>query len=217
MTIMKLTNFYASLALISTLAATQSIIFPRWPEATKISSQKLNHFKGKFLSNGYVIKSLPTLADHSDYSISHTPIFNFMVGPYAKLSLTNVQVRDRKNLKVSYITDSLSKFQLKSSATKSNQPPYFLTESTSEGTSFQTCLVSNTSFPLGIDVDQDQLAAAVDSVKSPEKNLLIKRFLGLSPSRTYQCMLVTLKTSLPAQQGSKLWLELLTNLKDTFN
>jgi hypothetical protein len=37
MKLIKLKNFYGILAVISTLAAAQSMIFPRWPEASKIS------------------------------------------------------------------------------------------------------------------------------------------------------------------------------------
>jgi hypothetical protein len=64
---------------------------------------------------------------------------------------------------------------------------------------------------------QDQLSLAVDQLKSTEDNLGLKRFLGLSPSRRYQCMLVTLKSTLPRQESYQLWLDLLNKLQIAFN
>lgn len=214
---MKTRSFYGILALISALAATQSIIFPRWPEASKISALKLNHFKANLLSNGHVVKSLPIVAGNSDYNISHTPIINLTIDANSQLNLTNIQVRDRKNLQVSYITESLKSLRLKNSATNSKQPPFFLSEKNRQGTTFQTCFVSDSSFPFSVGVNQDQLTLAIDQVKSLEKNLAIKRLLGLSPSRRYQCMLITFKTTLPSQEGSKLWFDLLNHFHNTFN
>jgi hypothetical protein len=217
MIIMNLRNFYGILALISSLAATQSMIFPRWPEASKISEVKLGHLKANLLSNGHVIKSLPTVAGHSDYDISHTPIIGFMIDANSQLKLTNIQVRDRKNLQVSYITEPLKSLQLKNTATKSNQPPFFLSENNQQGTTFQTCFVSDSSSPSSVGFSQDQLSLAVDQAKTLESNLAIKRLLGLSPSRRYQCMLITLKTTLPSQESSKVWLSLLNHFQNTFN
>lgn len=217
MTFMNLRNFYGALVLSSTLAATQSIIFPRWPQASKISSQKLNNLKANLISDRYVLQPLPVRVEHSDFNISHTPIIGFTINSNSKLYITNVQVRDRKNLQVSYFTESIKSLQLTNSATQSNQPPFFLSDKSPEGTTFQTCLVSDNLSSYNVGVNQDQLTLAVDQAKSLEKNLTIKRFFGFTPSRRYQCMLITLKTTLPAQEGSKLWLDLLIHFQKTFN
>jgi hypothetical protein len=211
-----LRNFYGILAVISTLAATQSMIFPRWPEAAKISTDKLNRFLATVSSNGHNVNSLTPLAKHSDYNLSHTPIARFKIDSDSDLTLTNVQVRDRKDLDVSHITESIKSLHLKQSTSSSKQPPFFLSETTPSGTTFQTCFVPSTPWPLGLAVNQDQLTLAVDQVKSSEKNLSIKQFLGLSPSRRYQCMVITLKTTLPSQERSQLWLNLLRQIQNNF-
>lgn len=214
---MNLRSFYGILAVISTLAAIQSMIFPRWPQASQISTQKLNQFQKNVSSNSHTLNLLPPLDEHSDYNISHTSITRFKIDSNSDLTLTNVQVRDRKDLEVSHITESIKSLHLKQSASRSKQPPFYLSETTSSGTTFQTCFVPSTPWPFGIAVNQDQLTLAVDQVKSAEKNLAVKRFLGLSPSRRYQCMLITLKTTLPTPEGNQLWLTMLRQIHNNFN
>jgi len=214
---MNLRSFYGILAVISTLAAIQSMIFPRWPQASQISTQKLNQFQKNVSSNSHTVNLLPPLDEHSDYNMSHTSITRFKIDSNSDLTLTNVQVRDRKDLEVSHITESIKSLHLKQSASRSKQPPFYLSETTSSGTTFQTCFVPSTPWPFGIAVNQDQLTLAVDQVKSAEKNLAVKRFLGLSPSRRYQCMLITLKTTLPTPEGNQLWLTILRQIHNNFN
>jgi len=214
---MNLRSFYGILAVISTLAAIQSMIFPRWPQASQISTQKLNQFQKNVSSNSHTLNLLPPLDEHSDYNMSHTSITRFKIDSNSDLTLTNVQVRDRKDLEVSHITESIKSLHLKQSASRSKQPPFYLSETTSSGTTFQTCFVPSTPWPFGIAVNQDQLTLAVDQVKSAEKNLAVKRFLGLSPSRRYQCMLITLKTTLPTPEGNQLWLTMLRQIHNNFN
>jgi len=214
---MNLRSFYCILAVISTLAAIQSMIFPRWPQASQISMQKLNQFQKNVSSNSLTLNLLPPLDEHSDYNMSHTSIARFKIDSNSGLTLTNVQVRDRKDLEVSHITESIKSLHLKQSASRSKQPPFYLSETNSSGTTFQTCFVPSTPWPFGIAVNQDQLTLAVDQVKSAEKNLAVKRFLGLSPSRRYQCMLITLKTTLPTPEGNQLWLTILRQIHNNFN
>jgi hypothetical protein len=217
MKLINLRQFYLILAVISTLAAAQSMILPRWPQASKISSDKLNRFISIATSNGISINPTIIKSDHSDFHVSRSPIINLKVNSNSNLILTNAQVRDRSEFSVSFITDSIKSLKLSSSAIKGNQPPFSLSEETKAGTTFQTCFVPGNSSPSNFGFSQDHLSLAVDKVKSTEKNLGLKRFLGLSPSRRYQCMLVTLKSTLPRQEGYQLWLDLLDKLQIAFN
>ena len=214
---MNLKNFYGILALFSTVAAAQSMIFPRWPDADKSFMQKLDLLSVNISSKGHIVKRLTTLANHSDYNMSHTAIISLKIDSNSDLIVTNVQVRDRKDLDVPHITESIKSLQLTKSASISKQPPYFLSETQPSGTTYQTCFVQGNPWPIGLAVNQDRLTSAVDHVKSSEANLPIKRFLGLSPSRHYQCILITLKTTLPIKEGNQLWLDLLHQVQKTFN
>ena len=216
MILMKLKNLYFLLAVISTLAAIQSMIFPRWPEASEIPSDKLNRYKSNVQINGAVIKSSLIKSEHSDFNLSHTPITSLSIQPNADLLLTNVQVRDRNNFSVSYMTDSIKSLRLNKSATLSKLPPFYLSEKSPTGATFQTCLVSGNSLPNNFGVGQEQLSLAVDQVKSFEQNIGIKRLLGLSPSRRYQCMLITLKTKLPYPESYQIWRDSLKQLQSIF-
>lgn len=213
---MKLKNLYFFLAVISTLAAIQSMMFPRWPEATKISLDKLNRFKSNLQINGSVVKTSLLKTDHSGFNLSHTPITSLSIQPNADLLLTNVQVRDRNNFSISYMTDSIKSLQLNKSATLNKLSPFYLSEISPTGATFQTCLVSGNSLPSNFGVGQEQLSLAVDQVKSSEKNIGIKRLLGLSPSRRYQCMLITLKTKLPYTESYQIWRDSLKQLQFIF-
>lgn len=213
---MKLKNFYGILGFISVLAAVQSMVFPRWPDASAISTGKLNRFMADVSSQGHVVKLLSTLPNHSDYNLSHTPIASLKIDANSELFLTNIQVRDRKDLDVSHVTESIKSLRLKPSATISKQPPFFFSDTSPTGTTYQTCLVPGSPWPYGIAVSQDLLTTAIDQIKSSEKNLAIKRFLGFSPSRRYQCILFTFKTTLPVKESNQLWLDLLGKFHKTF-
>jgi hypothetical protein len=214
---MNLKNFYGILALLSTVAATQSIIFPRWPDASKISTEKIDQFMANISYNGHTVKASTTLGNHSDYNVSHTSIISSKINSNSDLLFTNVQVRDRKDLSVSHITESIKSLQLTKSAIMSKQPPYFLSDTQPSGTTYQTCFVQGNPWPFGLAVNQDTLTLAVDQAKSLETNLAIKRFLGLSPSRNYQCILIILKTTLPIKEGNQMWLDVLHQFQNTFN
>jgi hypothetical protein len=214
---MNLKSFYGILALLSTVAATQSMIFPRWPDASKISTEKIDQFMANISSNGHTVKPSTTLGNHSNYNVSHTSIISSKINSNSDLLFTNVQVRDRKDLSVSHITESIKSLQLTKSAIMSKQPPYFLSDTKPSGTTYQTCFVQGNPWPFGLAVNQDTLTLAVDQAKSLETNLAIKRFLGLSPSRNYQCILITLKTTLPIKEGNQMWLDVLHQFQNTFN
>ena len=217
MKIINLRKLYSILAVISSLALIQSMLFPKWPHASRISSEKLNRFISSVDSNGNSITSSNISPEHSDFNISHSPIISLNINSNSDLLLTNVQVRDRNDFSVSFITDSIKPLQMNSSAFKSKQPPFWLSEQTKAGATYQTCFVSDNSSPSNFGVNQDQLSLAVDQVKSIGENLGLKRFFGLSPNRRYQCMLVTLKTTMPRQESYQLWLDLLNKVQITFN
>jgi hypothetical protein len=217
MKIINLRKFYFILAIVTTVAALQSMLFPSRPKASRISSEKLDRFIANLSSNGKSINSTIIKPDHSDFNISNSSIVSLKINSNSNLVLTNAQVRDRADFSVPLITDSIKSLKLSASAIKSNQPPFSLSEQTKAGTTFQTCYVSGTSSPSNFGFSQDQLSLAVDQLKSTEDNLGLKRFFGLSPSRRYQCMLVTLKSTLPRQQSYQLWLDLLNELQIAFN
>ena len=217
MKIINLRKFYCILAVVSTLAAAQAMLFPRRPQASSISSEKLNLFISNVASNGNSINSTIIKPDHSNYNTSHSPVVALKVNSSSSLFLTNTQVRDRADFSLSFITDSIKSLKLGGSAIKGKQPPFSLSEQTRAGTTFQTCFVPGNSLSSNFGFSQDQLSLAVDQLKSTEDNLGFKRFLGLSPSRRYQCMLVTLKSTLPRQESYQLWLDLLDKLQIAFN
>jgi hypothetical protein len=217
MKIINLRKFYFILAIVTTVAALQSMLFPSRPKASRISSEKLDSFIANLSSNGKSINSTIIKPDYSDFNISNSSIVSLKINSNSNLVLTNAQVRDRADFSVPFITDSIKSLKLSASAIKSNQPPFSLSEQTKAGTTFQTCYVSGTSSPSNFGFSQDQLSLAVDQLKSTEDNLGLKRFFGLSPSRRYQCMLVTLKSTLPRQQSYQLWLDLLNELQIAFN
>jgi hypothetical protein len=217
MKILNLRKFYCILAVVSTLAAAQAMLFPRWPQASSISSEKLNLFISNVASIGNSINSTIIKPDHSNYNTSHSPVVALKINSSSSLFLTNTQVRDRADFSLSFITDSITSLKLAGSAIKSKQPPFSLSEQTKAGTTFQTCFVPGNALTSNFGFSQDQLSLAVDQLKSTEDNLGLKRFLGLSPSRRYQCMLVTLKSTLPRQESYQLWLDLLNKLQIAFS
>ncbi len=214
---LNLTKFYCFLALVSTLAVTQSMVFPRQPKASTISSDKMNLFISNVAANGNSINPSIIERDHSDHDISHSPINSFKINSNSILFLANSQVRDPTNFSVFFITDTIKSLKLDSSAIESKQPPFYLSEKSKPERIFQTCFVSGNSSISSFGLNHVQLTSAVDQVKSIDENFGLKRFLGLRPSRRYECMLVTLKSTLPRDESNQLWLDLLKRLQITFD
>ena len=212
-----LTKFYCFLALASTLAVTHSMVFPRQPHASRISSEKINLFISNVSAIGNSIKTSNVKPDHTDFNISHSPIVSFEINSNSILFLANAQVRDPIDFSVSFITDTVKSLKLDPSAIESKQSPFFLSKQTKAERTFQTCFVSASSSTSSFGLNHAQLTSAVDQVKSFEDNFGLKRFLGLSPSRRYQCMLVTLKSTLPRDESYQLWIDLLKKLQITFD
>ena len=217
MRLINLRKFYCILAVVSILAATQSMLFPRKPQASSISSEKMKSFISSFSSNGKSINPTIIKSGHSDYEISHSPIFSFKINSNSTLFLVNAQVRDRADFGISFITDSVKFLKLDSAATQSKHPPFSLSQQTKAGNTFQTCFVAGNSSAYNFGINQEQLSLAVDQVKSIEGNLGLKRFFGLRPSRRYQCMLVTLKSTLPRQESYQVWVDLINKVQITFS
>jgi hypothetical protein len=216
MNYLNLKKFYCFLALVSILAVTQSLVFPRKPQASRISSEKMNLFMSNFASNRDSINHSIITREHSDHDISHSPVVSFKINSNSILFLANAQVRDPTNFSVSFITESIKSLKLDSSAVESKQSPVYLSKATEVEKIFQTCFVSGNSSLSIFGLDHIQLTSAVDQVNSNEENYGFKRFLGLRPSRRYQCMLVTLKSTLPRQESYQLWHDLLKKLQTTF-
>ncbi len=215
---LNLRNFYSGLALISSLAAVQTMIFPRWPEAPKLSEKQLNSFATGLATKGHILASLPILPYHRDYNLSHTPISGVEIDSKSELRFANFQVRDRKDLSVSRITESFKSLRLNQSASVSSQPPFFNSHTTAKGTNFQTCFVPGSPWPSGFNIGQDQLTLSVDKLgATDDSNLGIKRIMGLVPSRKYGCMLITLQTSLNVQEANKLWIQVLNQVQNSFD
>ena len=212
-----LVKFYCFLALVSTMAVTQSLVFPRQPQATRIPSDKIKLFSSNVVANGNSINHSIITRDHFDHNISHSPIVRFKINANSMLFLANAQVRDPTDFSVSFITDTIKSLQLDPSAIESKQPPFYLSKQTKAEKTFQTCFVSGSSSTSIFGLNHVQLTSAVDQVKSIEENFGLKRFLGLRPSRRYQCMLVTLKSTLPRDESYQLWLDLLKKLQITFD
>jgi hypothetical protein len=216
MNYLNLKKFYCFLALVSILAVTQSLVFPRKPQASRISSEKMNLFMSNFVSNRDSINHSIITREHSDHDISHSPVVSFKINSNSILFLANAQVRDPTDFSVSFITESIKSLKLDSSAVESKQSPVYLSKATEVEKIFQTCFVSGNSSLSIFGLDHIQLTSAVDQVNSNEENYGFKRFLGLRPSRRYQCMLVTLKSTLPRQESYQLWHDLLKKLQTTF-
>jgi len=212
-----LTKFYSFLAIVSTLSVIHSMVFPRKPQASRISSEKINLFVSNVAANGNFVKISNVKPDHSDFNISHSPIVHFKINSNSNLFLANVQVRDPVDFSLSFITETIKSLKLDPSAIESKQPPFYLSKQNKPERTFQTCFVSGSSSPSIFGLNHVQLTSAVDQVKSIEDNFGLKRFLGLRPSRSYQCMLITLKSTLPRAESSQLWLDLLKKLQITFD
>jgi hypothetical protein len=205
-----LLRWYATLATVAALLATQAILLPPWPKApaplpalqleaalaeARLLSPSDRHSPGK-LSPAMRSQELVTLA----------PVVVPLRGGF-ELTLVQGSVRQRFNFQTSIF--GRNQPRLKLSERRLVRSPVPTAKGLAEGRPvLQTCLVRGPGPQSGFGVTRQQLTAVTDRLSSGEPGLF-ERLIGLQPHRTYGCTLISLRGPKGSPPSDGLWQQVL--------
>lgn len=182
-----LTVVYATLSLFAVSASSQALFLPRWPRSNQLSSAFINSI---LVEAGYSPTSLPSLPAHRSYDIATSPVIKVSLDDGTELFLVNAHVRERLNFKTDYISKLWKELDVKKADTLFNPFP-FKKGVIDNSTAIQSCLVPRQGFGLSF----EQLSSYVDQNAAGSFYESFKRWVSFHPSRSYQCILMTLRST----------------------
>lgn len=205
-----LVRWYATLATISALLATQAIVFPRWqaapgPLPTKQLEAELQ--EAKLLSPTKRPSSTTPWPAKRRYELASSAPAVFPLQGGFELTLMNGTVRQRFNFQASTMARAQPSLHLKKRRLIATPVPT-ATGMAQDRPAFQTCLVSGPGLVRAFGVTREQLAANADQLSSGIDSA-VARVIGLEPNRTYACTLISLRGPKGEPPSDRLWRQVL--------
>lgn len=194
-------------SLISFCAAVQSIFFPRQPRALELDINRLNALLKKIDSRAVLLPSLPATRGN-ELALSHQLRWRLHNGN--DIILVHASVRQRLNFQTAFITKNLTFLSM--SRRHSDYPlngsdsGYILGRP-----SFQTCYFLQSPTP-SFATQRSALVSSYDALASTSRHPLMQ-FVGLQPSLSYDCLLVTLRGSAKQPISLDLWNKILMQFR----
>jgi len=186
----QLRYLYAILAIATAIAGTKAMVWPRWPNAKSLNQEAI--FKA--LSNeGFKALTLKPYAAKRNAELATSEGIGYSLDNGFQLRLMRGTARQRFNFQTAFLTTLHPNLQLKQRKLHSGIPAYTIGIAQQKPT-LQTCLVQGYGGKQGFGVTREQLTSLVDKISKTKSNGL-KSFIGLSPNRDYQCILVQASTT----------------------
>ena len=181
-----LRQILGALALVASLLALKSLIWPRWPSVAPLDRQAV---ASQLRAAGFRADSLPSLPARRSYERSTSEGLGFNLGDGQTLRLLRGRVRERLDLQGARLAASDPSLVLQKRELLAGPPPSALGRN-GESMVRQSCLVSGPSGGGGFGMTDKQLLALVDQLPS-DRLQQIKVLIGASPPREYGCVLIS--------------------------
>ncbi|MCP9787229.1 hypothetical protein [Cyanobium sp. N5-Cardenillas] len=205
-----LVRWYATLATVSALLATQAIVFPRWQEAPgPLPTQQLEAGlrEANLLSPTKRPSSTTPWPAMRRYELATSAPVVFPLRGGFELTLMHATVRQRFNFQTGTMGRAQPSLKL-SKRRLIDTPVPTATGLAQDRPVFQTCLVSGPGLVRAFGVTRDQLAANADQLSSGIDSA-VARVIGLEPNRTYACTLISLRGPKGDPPSDRLWRQVL--------
>ena len=183
-----LRRWYIIMAGLTTVAALQAIIFPRWPTAKPLNQSQLDSQIKSIVQGAERLPSRPPTRTY-DFATSAQLIWKFPGGE--SLTLMRGASRELANFQAAFLARADPSLQIKNRILLSSPLP--VASGTQHGLPIlQTCVLNESDGQRGIGVTGSQLNKARSELSSGHMQRFYE-FLGLSSSSVNSCILVTLK------------------------
>jgi hypothetical protein len=170
-----LVRWYGVLAALACLAALQALVLPRWPRVQELRRAPIEL---ALRQAGFLPVALPNLPASRSYELASSATLGYRLQGGLQLRLRSGAVRERKNVQIAFIGRDRPELALQQLG---NQP------------ALQTCLIPGAPLVDAFGVTWEQVPLAVDRLAAGSKASAL-RILGLQPNRSYQCVLISLRS-----------------------
>ena len=204
-----LVRWYGTLAVVTTLLATQALVMPRWPASP-------SPLPGQQLKAGLRAAKLLPSTDHPpgslwpakrSYERSTSAPVVIPLREGFELTLMTAVVRQRFNLQTSFIGEDQPSLKLLDRRLIATPTPTAAGQ-IQDRPALQTCLVRGQRLGDAFGVTRDQLTPLSDRL-SNGKVATLERLIGLKPNRTYACTLISLRWAKGKPPSDRLWQQVL--------
>lgn len=199
---------FSCLCLIASVAAGKAILFPIWPSVEYINPVPVT---SSLQSSGFETLALKPLPASQSYDFASTPVIGFKLNNDMELWITNSKVRQREDFRLDFINQNHNKLSIVDSrqANEFNTPT--LRGKIGERHVLQTCLLKDTKQDFRFEIEHLALLSAVDQYQSRALNRA-NQILGVEPSRSYNCYLITLISHHSSTPQEATWISILNSI-----
>jgi hypothetical protein len=201
---------YSILAAIASVAATKSLIWPRWPETRPLDQQAITEALN---AAGLRATPLKPLAAKRSAELATSAVIGYSLDDGLELRLMRGKARKRFNFQTAFLSTSHPELQLKQRQLSAGPPPSAIGLVSSQP-ALQTCLVQESQASMDFGVTREELSALVDRANQSRWRRL-KSIIGLQSNRNYECILIQAKNTknLSASPENSRWLRILRLLR----
>ena len=209
-----LERWLGALVILAALAALQALVWPRWPRSPDLAPARL----GAGLADaGLNPRPLATLSAERSYERSLSAVLGWQLAGGLELRLARASVRQRENFQVAYI--GRDRPQLALTKRRLNVPMAGSVAGLIQGRqAYQTCLVPEIFTPDRMAVTAQALGKAADQ-RVAARIETVKGLMGLQPTRSFDCILVSLRSQNKNSPPVAIWRQILaivsSNLQDS--
>jgi hypothetical protein len=201
--------FLGVLAALASLAALGSLVWPRWPSVRPLDGASI---AGQLRAGGFEAVPLTPLPARRSSERTTSPGLSYGIGAGETLRVLRGRSRERRSGQAAQRANPHPALKLQQRQLLTGPPPSALGQVAGSPVR-QTCLVIGEGSSGGFGVVDEQLWNLVDQA-DVGRNHQLKALLGLRPSRSYECVLISVSGPKGGQPISEeRWQRLLTTIR----
>lgn len=194
---------YTLLVLATSVAATQAMVWPRWPSTQALNQQALAK---ALVEGGFASAPLPALPAKRDTELATSSAIGFSMPNGMELRVMRGTVRRRFNFQTAFLSKSHSQLKITNRDLSGQSPPTAM-GLIQNRQARQTCFVEGEAGNQPFGVTRDELAPLIDKASAGNG---LKSILGFQPNRNYQCVLIQATSKTGAGIDQPTWQRVLT-------
>ena len=199
-----LQRWLAVLAAIAGVAVLQALLLPRWPRAQDLSASSISSALGKAGLQATALASLPAERSY-ERSLSSVLAWRFAGGD--ELRVVHGSVRQRKTFQAAFLARDQRALTLVSR--RLDVPIPGSAAGLIQGRpAYQSCMVPQLAAAPAMAITAEDLGEASDRRVSRQIDTL-KGLIGLQPTRSFDCVLVSLRSPSRQLPAVAIWQEVL--------
>jgi hypothetical protein len=185
-----LVRWYGTLAAIASLAALQALVLPRWPRAAELRPAPIER---ALRQAGFQPVALPTLPASRSYELASSATLGYGLPGGLQLRLRRGAVRERRNVQIAFSGRDRPELALRKRQLTVAPPPA-ASGRVENKPALQTCLVPGAPQANAFGATWEELPLVMDRRAAGARASAL-RILGLQPNRSYECVLISLRSA----------------------